>query len=120
MLILTVLLEISCAYMEIQHTPLSPFLQAPYKLRAAPLTQQQIDFNKSMSMNRVSVEWLFGDVVNTFKFIDFKKNLKTGLSPIAKMYKVSALLTNAHTCLYGNNTSSFFDMEPPNIDEYFA
>ena len=100
--------------------PLSQYLQAPFRLRGAPLTQQQIDFNKSMSSVRVSVEWKFADVVNTFKFIDFKKNMKIGLSPIAKIYKVSAILSNAHACLYGNNTSGYFDVDPPIIHEYFA
>ena len=32
------------------------------------------------------MEWLFGDIVNYFKFIDFKKNLKIGLSSIGKLY----------------------------------
>lgn len=38
-------------------------------------------FNESMSAVRVSVEWLFADVINYFKFIDFK-NLKIGLSQV--------------------------------------
>ena len=38
-------------------------LQRPFK-RRAPLTQQQQDFNRSMSQARVSVEWVFGDKVN--------------------------------------------------------
>ena len=37
-----------------------------------------------MSQVRVSVEWLFGDIVNYFKFLDFKKNLKIGMSSIGK------------------------------------
>ena len=68
---------------------------------------------------RVSVEWLFGDVVNSFKFLDYKKNLKIGLSSVGKMYIVCALLRNAITCLYGNQTSEFFDLEPPTLEEYF-
>ena len=35
-----------------------------------------------MSQVRVSVEWLFEDIVNYFKFLDFKKNLKIGMSSI--------------------------------------
>ena len=58
--------------------PLRVHLQAPY--RNAVLTQQMQDFNASMSSVRTSVEWLFGDIVNYFKFMDFKKNLKIGLS----------------------------------------
>ena len=65
-------------------------------------------YNTAMSAVRSSVEWLFGDIINYFKFLDFKKNLKIGLSSIGKMYIVSALLQNALTCLYGNETATSF------------
>ena len=29
-----------------------------------------------MSSARVSVKWVFGDIINYFKFLDFRKNLK--------------------------------------------
>ena len=93
-------------------------LQAPF--RNVVLTQQMEDFNSSMSAVRSSVEWLFSDVINDFKFLDFKKNLKIGLSSVGKMYIVSALLRNAVTCLYGNTTSIFFGVDPPNIYDYFS
>lgn len=98
--------------------PLRVHLQAPFK--NAVLTPQMEDFNNSMSAVRSSVEWLFSDVINDFKFLDFKKNLKIGLSSVGKMYVVSALLRNAITCLYGNTTSSYFDLDPPNIYDYFS
>ena len=50
-----------------------------------------------MSSVRQAVEWIFGDIVNFFKFLDFKKNLKIGLSSVGKMYIVSALLHNARS-----------------------
>ena len=56
----------------------------------------------------MSVEWLFGDILNYFKLLDFKKNLKVGLSNIGKTYVVCALMRNALTCPYGNQTSDFF------------
>ena len=43
-------------------------------------------YNASMSAVRSSVEWLFGDIINYFKSLDFKKNLKIGLSSVGKMY----------------------------------
>jgi len=64
------------------------------------------------------VEWLFGDV-NSFKFMDFKKNLKLLLSSVGKMYVVFVILRNALTCLYGNLTATYFDLAPPTLDEYF-
>ena len=87
--------------------PLRIHLQAPFRNRV--LTPQMMDFNRSMSSVRGSVEWLFNDVTNYFKFLDFKKNLKIGLSSVGKMYVVSALQRNAVSCLYGNQTSSFFN-----------
>ena len=42
-------------------------------------------YNTVMSTVRSSVESLFGEIVNYFKFLDFKKNLKLGLSSIGKM-----------------------------------
>ena len=86
--------------------PLRVHLQAPFRNRQ--LTPAMEEFNKSMSAVRVSVEWIFGDIINYFKFLDFKKNLKIGLSSVDKMYIVAALLRNALTCLQSNSTSCFF------------
>ena len=58
--------------------------------------------------------------VNFFKFLDFKKNLKIGLSPVGKMYIVSALLHNARSCFYGTITSKCFECEPPIVEGYFT
>ena len=77
-------------------------------------------YNKAMSNARSSVEWLFGDIINYFKFMDFKKNLKIGMSCVGKMYVVCALLRNALTCLYGNQTSQYFELDPPTLQDYFA
>lgn len=76
-------------------------------------------FNESMNKVRTSVEWVFGDIVRSFKFVDFKNNLKIGLSQIGKMYLVCALIQNAITCMYGNQTSNYFDLNPPKVHEYF-
>ena len=105
-----------CAYGDPAY-PLQIHLQAPY--HQGCLTQQIEDYNKAMSEVRVSEEWLFGDIINSSKFLDFKKNLKIGLSSVGKMYIVCALLRNAITCSYGNQTSQFFDMKSPILEEYF-
>ena len=62
--------------------PLGIHLQAPY--RQNPLTPQMALFNKAMSEVRVAVEWLFGDIANYFKFMDFKKQMKINLSSADK------------------------------------
>ena len=97
--------------------PMRRHLQAPFG--GANLNNDEKAFNSAMSKVRVSVEWLFGDIFTKFKFNDFKKNLKIGLSPVGKLYKISALLTNANTCMYGNLTENYFDIDPPALEEYF-
>ena len=59
------------------------------------LTPTMEAYNSEMSSVRDSVEWLFGNIINDFKFLDFKKNLKVGMSSVGKMYLVCALLHNA-------------------------
>ena len=54
--------------------PLRVHLQAPFRNAVLPPPMQA--FNKSMSIGRESVEWVFNDIVKYFKFVDFKKNLK--------------------------------------------
>ena len=101
--------------------PTYPFrvhLQAPF--RNALLTPQMEAYNSSMSSVRSSVEWLFDDIVNYFKFIDFENNLKISLRNVGKMYIVCALLRNALKCLYGNTTSELFGCDPSTLQQLFA
>ena len=94
------------------------YLQTPFRNRA--LTAPMIAFNQSMSTVRESIEWLFNDIVNYFKFMDFKKNLKISLSSFGKMYVVCAILRNALTCLFPNQTSQYFNLDPLTPQDYFA
>ena len=97
--------------------PLSVHLQAPF--RGAHRTPEQNEFNEAMSAVRTSVEWLFGLVINYFKFVDFKRMQKIGLSPVGKLYIICSLMQNAHTCLYSNQISDFFGIDLPTLVEYF-
>ena len=45
--------------------PLRVHLQVPY--RCAGMTPQMEEYNKAMSAVRISVEWLFGDILNFLK-----------------------------------------------------
>ena len=108
--------DIMCIYGDPVY-PLCPHLQAPF--RNAALTEEQQAWNQGMSSVRVSVEWLFGDTVNYFKFLDFKNKLKILLSSVREMYITCTLLKNARNCLYGSSTSDFFEIDPPNIGDYF-
>ena len=71
-----------------------------------------------MSQVKVTVEWISRDVINYFKHVDFKKNLKIGLSCVGKMYKVSAILTNAYTWLQKNHVSTFFGVNPSLLEDF--
>ena len=95
-------------------------LQSPF--RGPHLIQKQKDLNKLMSQVRVTVEWVFKDVINYFKHMDFKINLKTGLCCVGKMYGVSAsaILTNAYIWLYKNNVSTFFGVDPTLPENYIS
>lgn len=73
--------------------PLQVHLQAPF--RHGILTPMMEEYNAKINSVRVSVEWLFGNIINDFKFLDFKKNLKIGMSSVGKMYLVCALPHNA-------------------------
>ena len=99
--------------------PLRVHLIVPY--HGAGITPQMEDFNNSMSRVHTSVVWLLGDIINYFKFVDFKKSQKKSLSAVGKIYIViCAILRNTMTFLYGNYTSEFFDIDPPTLQDYFA
>ena len=64
--------------------PLRAHLQAPFRAGARAITPAMELYNKNMSKVRTSVEWIFGDVINSFKSLDYKNNLKIGLSTLEK------------------------------------
>ncbi|CAB1115709.1 unnamed protein product [Ectocarpus sp. CCAP 1310/34] len=78
--------------------PVPPWLLAPYKGVLTPLQQA---FNTNMSAVRVTVEWGFG------------KRRRLG-----KQYAVAGILTNCHSCFYGNSTFKYFGVKPPSLTSY--
>ena len=75
--------------------PLRVHLQSGF--RGPNITREEELWNSKMSSVRQAVKWIFGDIVNFCKLLDFKKNFKIELSPIDKMYIVSALLHNGRS-----------------------
>ena len=97
--------------------PLRIHLQAPF--RVGVLTRQMEIFKEKMSAVRESVELLFADIIDYFKFRDFKKNLRIGLSQVGKICIVCAILRNALACLYSSTTAEYFGVDPPSLQDYF-
>ena len=97
--------------------PLGVHLQGPFK--EANLTPDMVAYNKAMSEVRVSVKWMFGNITKYFNFVDFKRQMKIHLSAIGKTYVVFAVLENARCCLYSNIVSTYFELSPPSLNEYF-
>jgi len=95
------------------------WLVTPFN-RQANLTNQQQEFNKSMSSVREAVEWGFGKIVNNWAFVDFSKNLKVELQPVGDYYLVAVLLTNIHTCMNRGIVNDYFGSNPPSIGDYLS
>lgn len=96
--------------------PLKKFLMVPFK---GVVNRRQKKMNTKMSKLRVSVEWGFAKVL-LFPFVDFKKNLKIYSQEVGNCYKVAAILSNCHTCLYGSQVCDYFECDPPELNEYLG
>lgn len=89
-----------------------------------PLSVIEVLENKCMSSVRESIEWVNDDIKSKFAFVGFHKGLKLRQSKIdkivCKMIVVAALLTNCYKCMNGCQTSAYFQLPPPTIEEYFG
>ena len=91
-----------------------PALQVPYKGPAVTPNQQR--YNGAMSKIRQPVEWGFGKVSKLWAFVDFEKNQKLYLQPVASYWLIATLLTNCHSCFYGNQTSMYYGVPTPDVE----
>ena len=71
-----------------------------------------------MSSCREAVEWGFADILRLWSALDFSYNQRIYGSPIGLQYRVATILTNIHICLYGCQTSFYFNCCPPSIENY--
>lgn len=86
--------------------------------RGSQLSVSQQTFNEIMSSHRLSVEHVFAHLLSNFAFLDFSKNQKLFLQPVATMYKTGLILANCLTCLRGNQISHRYRCEPPSMKDY--
>ena len=96
--------------------PLHSHLMRPFK--GGNLIADEHEFNRQKSACRQSVEWSFKKTLQLFAFLDFKKNQKVYLQPEGMFYIIATILSNCHSCIYGNQTSVFCNVSPPSLDEY--
>ena len=93
----------------------NPYVQVPYK--APVLLPYQTAYNGVMSKIRQPVEWSFGKVGRYFAFVDFEKNQKLYLQPVTSYWQIATLLTNCHSCFYGNQTATYFGVPTPEVED---
>ena len=82
-----------------------------------PLEQQ---LNHEMARYRQAIEWTFGKIYQNWHAFTLSDQQHLYLSPIGLLFAVACIFTNAHTCLYGSQTSQYFDLAPPTSEEYFT
>jgi hypothetical protein len=107
--------------------PYSIFGDSAYKLDTACRSylpgdnQLERDWNKAMKKVRISIEWNYMTTASLFKYLRQHDKLRLLQShTVTKVYTVATLLKNFHTCLYGNQTSNYFDFifSPNFLEEY--
>lgn len=72
-------------------------------------------------LTRLPIEWIFGDVDIHFPFVHHALQLKINEREVGTYYLIACLLTNIHSCLYGNNACVYFSnlsefVHPPNLN----
>ena len=87
--------------------------------RKPPACSDEAMFNRHKGSVRITVEWGFGDIVNKWKFLDFRSAMKIFEMPAGEFYTNGAFLSNICNCLYGNKTQQYFGAVQLTLDEYF-
>jgi hypothetical protein len=75
-------------------------------------------FNTQMSRIRKPVEWIFKEIGEQFRFLNFAKNQKLLLQPVGLFYLVAVLLSNFHTSLHHPQISQYFQCKLLTLAEY--
>ena len=95
---------------------ISSALISPYE--KYKITPDRMLFNTKMSKYRECVEWGFADITRLWGSLDYSPSQRLWQSSLGKQYRVCVLLTNIYICLYGSETSLYFNCAPPRLSEY--
>jgi nuclease HARBI1 len=110
--------SLTCQLLEFVYTVGFPLHPNIVKRNEFPVTEGEQMLNYRMSQVRVTVEWQFGQIIRLWAYVDFKKNMRVLVQPVGAYYLLACILSNAHCCLYGNEVSQYFDLDPPDLLDY--
>ena len=68
----------------------------------------------------ITVEWGFAELIEHWKFLDFRSAMKIFQCPVAQYYINVVFLSNIQNCLLGNRTQQYFNAQQLTIDEYLG
>lgn len=71
-----------------------------------------------MSPLKNFVKWEFGKVVELFEYLKYEPYGNMLVSRQALFYTVATLMKNIHICVNAGQSSNYFDVGPPTLDEY--
>jgi hypothetical protein len=88
-------------------------------LHGMPLPEELVQQNHVMAKCREPIEWHHGLNDRLWEASRFKhaKKLPLNADLVKGEIRVTTLLTNVHACMNGNQVTSFFLCEPPNVEE---
>jgi hypothetical protein len=93
-------------------------ITAAYSLRNGFVFNWMHTLNFIMSPIRVAVEWAFGKIIARNKHSEYRQFIQK--SPVTKIHNMSVLLANCHTCLYGGQCNTAFELAAPTIFDYMS
>ncbi|KAI5851987.1 hypothetical protein BZA05DRAFT_353634 [Tricharina praecox] len=68
----------------------------------------------SESARKQRVQWGYEDVVDLWEYVDDIGSQQ----PLGPIYRVAIIMTNIHVCIYGCDTTLYFNCTPPEVKDY--
>ena len=76
--------------------------------------------NGIMTKIRIANELAYSITENLWQLLKWSPGLRLRQNAEhAYYFLVATILRNAHCCVYGNQTSQYFDCTPPTLEQYF-
>jgi len=95
-------------------------LTVPFRQYELQNNQARHRFNRVHKAVRLIVEWGFGKPKLLFPMHQRIATQRIFQSRIGIYHRVAFLLTNAHTCCYGSETSGYMNCTPIDLEVYFV